>query len=234
MLSALPPPAFAWYMLAAAFAEGLAAFLSPCVLPMLPVYALYLAGEETEETRQTRRAALLRTGCFVLGFTLVFMALGAGATGLGRLLAAWQGALTRLAGGLLVLMGLWYAGGFRLPWGGAALRAPARLTPWRALAFGAGFAVTWTPCAGVMLGAALVLAGQSAHLAQGLLLLLCFSLGLGVPFALTALLYRRLAGALRFLKRHSRAVRRVSGALLAALGVLMLCGGQGYWQGLFS
>ena len=238
-------------MLALVFVEGLAAFLSPCVLPMIPVYLLYLGGGDQGNRRQT----LLNTGGFVLGFTLLFMALGASATALGRLLIAHKAQLSRLGGAALILMGLHAMDAFR------ALRMPRRLqglfaqrnrhnqrgsraplaeslasktlTPLRAVAFGAVLAVTWMPCAGVYLGAALTMAGGTASLPTGMLMLLCFSLGLGIPFLLLALLYRRLTGVLSWLKRHLRAIRLVSGALLIAFGVLMAAGAFGYWNRLF-
>ena len=102
------------------------------------------------------------------------------------------------------------------------------------MAFGAAMAVTWMPCAGVYLGAALTMAGGTASLPAGLLLLLCFSLGLGVPFVLLALLYHRLTGALGWLKRRLRAIQLISGALLIAFGALMMAGAFAYWSALFA
>jgi len=251
----LAAPAFSPGMLALVFVEGLAAFLSPCVLPMIPVYLLYLGGGS--DAKNSRRATLLNTGGFVLGFTLLFMSLSAVATSLGRLLSANQALLSRVGGAALILMGLQAMGAFRaiglagllhklfqklLPGRnrggkGASLvetLASKGLTPLRAVAFGAALAVTWLPCAGVYLGAALTMAGKTASLPAGMLMLLCFSLGLGIPFLALALLYRRLTGALNWLKRHLRAIQLVSGALLIAFGVLMAAGAFGYWTRLFT
>lgn len=243
----LSAPAFSPGMLALVFVEGVAAFLSPCVLPMIPVYLLYLGGGGENNRRQT----LWNTGGFVLGFTLLFMALGASATALGKVLASNQKLLSRLGGAALILLGLHAMGAFRalsLPrrlqklfskrkGGQGASLAEAlvakRLTPLRAVVFGAALAVTWMPCAGVYLGAALTLAGGTASLPAGMLMLLCFSLGLAIPFFVLALLYHRLTGALSWLKRRLRAIQLVSGALLIAFGILMAAGAFGYWNRLF-
>ncbi len=230
-------PAFSPGMLALVFVEGLAAFLSPCILPMLPVYLLYLGGGEAGAERKSRRLLMGNTGGFILGFTLLFLALGAGATALGQLLQTHLPLLMRLSGVVLILLGLQATGVLRaLPWfGGRAAKAPAAaLTPLRSMVFGAALAVTWTPCVGVWLGAALTMAAQSASLWHGLLMLLCFSLGLGIPFALLALLYHRLSGALGWIKRHLRTIQLISGVLLIVFGVLMLCGAFGLWSGLFA
>ena len=252
----LSAPAFSWSMLALVFVEGLAAFLSPCILPMLPVYLLYLAGDDAALSgaphgaaaigvigevkpgdARARRRLLANTLCFVLGFMLVFMAMGAGATALGRALHDHLVWLTRLSGVLLVVLGLQYVGLLRIGWlarAGGRQGPRGALSPLRAVAFGAAFAVTWTPCVGTFLGAALMLAGRSASLWQGLGMLACFSLGLGVPFTLAALLYDRLAHALGFMRRHVRTIQWVSGALLIVFGVLMLTGVFGAWSGLFT
>jgi len=235
-------------VLALVFVEGLAAFLSPCVLPMIPVYLLYLGGGGQNSRRQT----LLNTAGFVLGFTLLFMALSAMATTLGRLLNAHQVLLTRLGGAALILMGLHAMGVFPGFFSGLMQRifhkakhsggrpplaqalASKSLTPLRAVAFGAALAVTWMPCAGVYLGAALTKAATAASLPAGMLMLFVFSLGLGIPFLLLALLYHRLTGALNWLKRRQRAIQWISGALLIAFGLLMALGAFGYWSRLFA
>jgi len=240
-------PAFSPGMLALVFVEGLAAFLSPCVLPMIPVYLLYLGGGGQNSRRQT----LLNMGGFVLGFTLLFMALSAVATALGRLLSTHQVLLTRLGGAALILMGLHAMGIFRVFFARLMQRislkgkhgksraplaqtlASKSLTPLRAVAFGAALAVTWMPCAGVYLGAALTMAGGTASLPAGMLMLLFFSLGLGIPFLLLALLYHRLTVVLTWLKRRLRAIQLISGALLIVFGILMGLGAFGYWSRLF-
>lgn len=228
-------PEFSYAMLALVLVEGLAAFLSPCILPMLPVYLLYLGGGDTKG----RRALLYNTGGFVLGFTLLFMAMGAGATVLGKLLQTHLPLLMRLGGALLIVMGLQAMGvlhaiGWRRKGGTQRSGPKDALTPLRAVAFGAAFALTWTPCVGPLLGAALTMAGQSANLLHGLALLLCFSLGLGIPFVLMAILYHKLTGTLNWLKRHLILIQRVSGALLIVFGILMLTGVFGVWSGLFA
>jgi cytochrome c-type biogenesis protein len=223
-------------MLALVFVEGIVAFLSPCVLPMLPVYLLYLGGDAAPTDQKKKRRLLANTGGFILGFTLLFLALGAGATALGRVLQQYQERFIQLGGVVLILLGLQAMGvlkALHLPV--RAAKAPTQaLTPLRAVAFGAALAVTWGPCVGVQLGVALTMAAQSASLWNGLLMLLCFSLGLGVPFVLLALLYDRLAGALGWVKRHMRGIQLISGGLLVAFGLLMLFGAFGLWSSLFQ
>ena len=224
-------PVFEPGMMALIFVEGLAAFLSPCILPMLPLYLLYLAGE----TEEAQARPLLKILCFILGFTLVFLLLGAGATAIGQLLHQYQGWLGRIGGLVMILLGLSYMGVFQLPFFHRIKcgSAPKKLSPLKAIAFGAALAVSWTPCIGPLLGSALLMAGKSASLWGGLLLLLCFSLGLGIPFLATGLLYHKLSGVLAFLKRHTRTIQLFSGALLILAGLTMLFDLFKYWSALF-
>ena len=224
-------PAFEPGMMAIIFVEGLAAFLSPCILPMLPIYLMYLAGE----TDAKQKTPLVKILCFILGFTLLFLALGAGATAIGKLLQQNQLWVQRISGIMMIVMGLSYMGLFRLPFlhHGRGASAPKELSPLRAIAFGAALAISWTPCIGPLLGSAMLMAGQTASLWNGLLLLCCFSLGLGVPFLLSGLMYHKISGTLGFLKRHARKIQLVSGALLVIVGLLLTLDLFKYWVGLF-
>ena len=179
-------------------------FVSPCVLPMLPVYVLYFTGGEGEPRRGR---TLLRAACFVLGFTLVFVLLGVFAGTLGALLMRWQRA------GILHIGVL-----------DKTLRPAARLQPTgcvSCLLLGALFSVGWTPCTGPMLGAAMMLAANRGNAGAGAFLLLCYGLGLGVPFVLCALTIDALKGALDWIKRHYGVINRVCGVFLIVVGVLM-------------
>ena len=200
------------------FLEGILSFVSPCLLPMLPVYLSYFAGGETGRGRVARGAA-----GFLAGFTLIFTALGALAGTLGGFFRQHQGAVNLVCGLAIVLFGLGYLGLIRLPQRGARRTVQPRGF-FAAVLFGAVFALSWTPCVGAFLGSALMLASQQGRTLTGTLLLLCYSLGLGLPFVLSALLIDRLRGALDFLKRHSLLISRLSGGLLVAMGLLMMTG----------
>jgi len=176
------------------FVEGLLAFLSPCILPMIPIYLLYLGGEEAAGERAGVRLFLNTLG-FIAGFTVVFVALGATASALGRLIAGNRLLLQRLGGLVIILIGLNYLGVIRIGLlnRGRTLRADtSNLRFWSSLLFGAAFSLGWTPCLGAFLGTALILASNLNTLFQGMALLFTFSLGLGVPFLLTALLWGKL------------------------------------------
>jgi cytochrome c-type biogenesis protein len=221
-------------MMALTFLEGLTAFISPCILPMLPVYLMFLSGEEQE---RSQKKLVFNTLCFILGFTLLFVLLGAGASSIGRLLQSHQLLLQRISGILLIVFGSYYAGFFKIPFLQREWRfgtSVHKLTPLRSLVFGAAFSFGWTPCLGPMLGAALTLAGNTRYLWEGMLLLLLFSLGLGVPFLITALLYNRLTGAFNWLKRHHLAIQRIAGVILIVFGILLTFNIFGYYAGLFG
>ncbi len=215
------------------FGEGFAAFVSPCILPMLPVYLVYLAGGQAS---QSTRRLLLNTLCFVLGFTVVFVALGASAAGLGKLLNQNRLLLQRISGGVMVLFGLQTIGLFKWRWLNTERRLhadPRDLTAVKSFVFGFAFSFGWTPCVGPLLGAAMSLAAGKETVWHGAALLLAFSLGLGVPFVLAALLMDRLKGLLDWFKRHMRAVQIVSGTVLVLAGLALLLDVFGYWQRLF-
>lgn len=216
--------------LVAAVVAGVVSFLSPCVLPLVPGYLSFLAGTSVSRGAGTGRGAssLVTAALFVLGFTVVFVALGSTASLAGALLSPYRALLGRLAGALIVMFGVIMLGVVRAPW----LYGEARIDPARARALGrfaapavgAAFAFGWTPCVGPVLGSILVLAGSSAGVARGAELLLAYSVGLGVPFLLVALLLDRLCGVLHWLERHALAVQRVAGVLLIAFGLAMTFG----------
>lgn len=204
------------------FLEGIITFISPCLLPMLPVYVSYFAGGGEKGTAGTLKNSL----GFVLGFTLVFVAMGALAGSVGMFLSSHQTAVNIVSGAIVIIFGLSYLGVFKLSFlrGSSASARAGNLGFGSALVFGVIFSVGWTPCVGAFLGSALMLAGQQGHVLEGMLMLLVYSLGLGVPFVMSALLIDRLKSAFSWIKRHYNVINAVCGALLVAIGVLMATG----------
>lgn len=205
------------------FTEGLLTFISPCILPMLPIYLFYLAG--TAENSAIHRGRLFRNAlAFVLGFTLVFVALGATATALGSYLQLHLRLLRQISGLVMVAFGLYFMGLLRLPFLDQArvLDYPVQnLNLMRSLGFGMVFAFGWTPCVGVFLGSALLLAGNSGSVVQGMLMLCLYSAGLGIPFLLSAWLFESLKDRFRLLAAHSRSISLISGLFLVGAGLLL-------------
>jgi cytochrome c-type biogenesis protein len=211
-----------------AFLAGLLSFLSPCVLPLVPSYLSFITGMSGVGEMQARRhLAVLHALLFVAGFTLIFVALGATATALGRLLVTYQAWLERIGGVLIVVFGLYTMGLLRI----AFLAREARLkladkplgylgSVLAGIAFGAG----WTPCIGPILGSILLYTSTRADLAQGLRLLGAYSLGLALPFLVAAWALEAFLHWFQRFRRYIGWVERVAGALLVVVGVLMLTG----------
>ena len=212
-----------------AFGAGMLSFLSPCVLPLVPGYVSMVSGLSAAEldgaAHRDQRALLVGIGGFVAGFTVVFTALGAAASGVGRLLLDHQRTLDIAAGAAVVLLGLWLAG-IGTPRLFLAERRfhprPSRLGRWAPPVMGMAFAFGWTPCIGPVLGAVLGLAAERATLASGLVLLVAYSLGLGVPFLASGLAFGRLTNVLARVRPRLWLVDLVGGAVLVAFGVLLL------------
>ena len=204
------------------FLEGLISFLSPCFLPMLPVYLAYFAGDADGKTDDRR--TMLHAGLFVLGFSAVFILLGVGAGTLGGLLSRHQTVLNIVCGALVVLFGLSFLEIIPLPMFKGAAGFDRRVSAVNSLLFGVIFSVSLTPCVGAFLGSALALASSQGSAAQGALLLLVYSLGMGVPLLLSALLIARLKGAFNAIKQHYTVLNRIAGGFLIVIGVLMMCG----------
>ena len=203
------------------FLEGIITFISPCLLPMLPIYVSYFAGGGEESAPRTARNAL----GFIAGFTLVFLLLGAFAGAVGALLSRYHTAVNVVGGVIVILFGLNYLGVLRLGlFRGSGPRRVERMGFFSSLLFGLVFAVGWTPCVGVFLGSALLLASQQGSVLLGLLLLLCYSAGLGIPFFLSAMLIGRLKSAFDWVKAHYQVINTVCGVLLVAVAVAMATG----------
>lgn len=203
------------------FLEGIITFISPCLLPMLPVYLSYFAGGQ-----RSRRKTLVGALGFVLGFTMVFVAMGALAGTVGGFLKSHQSAVNLVCGLIVILFGLNFLGVLPVQLFRGGSRGGAVPTPgfWASAAFGVIFSLGWTPCVGAFLGSALLLASQQGGALTGVLMLLAYSLGLGVPFVASALLVDELKSAFDWIKRHYTLINRVSGILLIAVGVLMATG----------
>lgn len=214
------------------FLEGIITFLSPCLLPMLPIYLSYFAGGGQRTTRKT----LINAAGFVLGFTVVFVAMGALAGTLGSFLKTHQTAVNIVSGGIVVLFGLSYLGVLKLNLfqGSGRTMNAQNLGFFSAVVFGIIFSIGWTPCVGAFLGSALMLASQQGHVLEGMGMLLCYSLGLGVPFLFSAVLIDQLKSAFNWIKSHYDIINKVCGILLIAVGVLMMTGLMGRFLALLS
>ena len=215
-----------------AFVAGLLSFVSPCVLPLTPVYLAQLVGPaiwegaslgNAERARQ-RVVTILHAAAFVAGFTVTFIALGATASVLGSYLSDHQEALRRIGGVVLVVFGLHVAGALRLPWLDREKRLNMRVGQASypaSFLVGLIFALGWTPCVGPILAGILVLAAQAQTLAAGVGLLAVYSLGLGIPFLALGAAFDRIAPALKRLTPHLRLIEGVTGALLVVMGVVI-------------
>jgi cytochrome c-type biogenesis protein len=215
----------------AALGTGLLSFLAPCVLPLVPGYLSAVSAVEAEQLGETGSSArVVRASLpFVLGFTLVFVALGAGAGAIGGSLLRNEFLLEQITGFILIVFGLVYMG--LLPWPerllGAGLVQGARSRGSRVL-LGGAFAICAAPCISPLLGSALVLAGSSRTIVKGSVLLFAYSAGLAIPFILAGALFTRAMGVFRWLRDHYVGIQIVSGAVLVALGGLLFAG-KFYW-----
>lgn len=215
-----------------AFLEGIITFISPCLLPMLPVYVSYFTGGG----ERSRKRALLGALGFVLGFTAVFVAMGALAGTLGGLLRRYQTAVDIVCGLVVILFGLNFLGVLKIN----IFRGSSRAVQnegggfFSSMIFGTVFSVGWTPCVGAFLGSALMLVAVEGHVVEGMLMLLAYSLGLGIPFVIGAVLIDRLKSTFDFIKKHYRVINAASGALLIVMGVLMATGLFGRWVALLG
>ena len=200
-------------------------FISPCLLPMLPIYISYFAGGGERTPGKTLRAAL----GFVTGFTLVFMAMGALAGTVGSFLREYQRAVNIVSGLVVIFFGLNFLGIFKLTLfrGSNHSVKTENMGFFSAMIFGVIFSVGWTPCVGAFLGSALMLASQQGHVVEGMLMLLAYSLGLGIPFMLSAVLIDYLKSAFQWIKRHYAVINAVSGSLLILIGIFMATGTLG-------
>ena len=208
-----------------AFLEGIITFLSPCLLPMIPVYLSYFAGGGERTVKRT----LLGVAGFITGFTVVFVALGALAGTVGGFLKKYDTLVDIVTGLVVIFFGLYFLGVFKFTLfkGHGGVKKTDNMGFFPAALFGIVFSLGWTPCVGAFLGSALMLASQQAHALEGIFMLLLYSLGLGIPFVLSALLIDKLRGAFTFIKKHYTVINIVCGCLLVLVGILMATGTLG-------
>lgn len=208
------------------FLEGIITFISPCLLPMLPIYISYFAGGGERSTGRTLKGAL----GFVTGFTVVFVAMGALAGTVGSFLREYQTAVNILSGLIVIFFGLNFLGVFKLNLFRGSSRSVKtdNMGFFSAMVFGVIFSIGWTPCVGAFLGSALMLASQQGHVVEGMLMLLVYSLGLGIPFVLSAVLIDYLKSAFNWIKKNYQIINLVSGGFLVFVGILMATGAMGW------
>ena len=209
--------------------EGVSSFLSPCMLPLLPVYFSYFAGEKKQKSK-----TLLRALCFVFGFSAVFSLLGLFAGSLGALLSQHQRLVNLVSGGMVIVFGLSCLDVIRLPFFKGKARGKKVGSAAAAFLFGIVYSVTLTPCVGAFLGSALMLAANSGTAGQGVTLLLTYAAGLGVPFLLCAVLLDKFKAAFQKIKKHYKIINRVCGGFLIAVGLCMCFGWMNALMSVFS
>lgn len=214
------------------FLEGIITFISPCLLPMIPIYIAFFANGEC-----SRKKALIHSIVFSLGFSIIFVALGAFAGGIGRLFLQYQTAVNIITGLIVVILGLNFTGLIHIGFLNKTKKLQRNFNKSGLLSsflFGIVFAIGWTPCVGAFLGSALMLASQSGTMIQGTLMLISYSLGLAIPFIISALLIDQLKSSFEFIKRHYHIINIISGGLLVLVGIMMMTGMMGYILSLFS
>jgi cytochrome c-type biogenesis protein len=216
--------------LLAAFAAGVLSFVSPCVLPLIPGYISFISGLTLEEMQgeesrsASRRHVIIASLAFVLGFTVVFVAAGASATAIGKFLFSQSTIIKRIAGAILIVLGLHMMGVFRIGFLESEKRIHTQRKPAGpigAFLVGIAFAFGWTPCIGPILGGILTIAASRESVGEGVRLLAIYSLGLGVPFLLTSVAIDQFFAATRRIRKHYRKIELISGALIIAIGLLI-------------
>jgi cytochrome c-type biogenesis protein len=211
------------------FLEGIITFISPCLLPMLPVYISYFAAQKESNDKYT---TLINAIGFTLGFTLVFSILGAFAGTIGRLLNEHTMAVNIFTGFIVIILGLNFMEFINIPFLNSYRQIQTKtinLSFFSAVVFGIVFSISWTPCVGAFLGSALMMAATSGESLKGVLLLVCFSLGLGLPFIASAVLIDKLKSVFDFIKRNYKVINILSGILLVLAGIMMMSGLWGAW-----
>lgn len=214
-----------FYHYIAVFTEGILAFISPCMLPMLPLYLIYLGGNSAKSVKGS--SLTLRAVIFVLGFTLVFSAFGAAATAIGAFLRENMFLFRKISAIFMIILGIHYSGLIKLPFLIRSLKFEHKSKTNGLLSsavFGMSFAFGWSPCVGIFLSSALLLAGNSKTVFQGISMLFVFSMGLGIPFILSALFAGYLRDMSDFIKARSNFISLVSGIFLSLAGILMFFG----------
>lgn len=208
-----------------AFGAGFLSFLSPCVLPLIPSYVTFITGLSLDDVPHARRTALVHGSLFVLGFTLIFLAMGAGATILGQALLQHRDLISRIGGIVVIVFGLYVLGVLNIGFLSRERRFHVADKPvgyFGTVFVGAAFAAGWTPCFSPILGSIMIYAGTQADFARGMWLLSAYSLGLAIPFLLSAVAIDRFSGFFQRVRGQLVWISRASGTVLIAIGLLMV------------
>ena len=208
-----------------AFSAGLLSFLSPCVLPLIPSYVTFITGLSLDDVQHARKAALIHGSLFVLGFTLIFLAMGAGATMLGQVLIQNRDWISRIGGVVIIVFGLYLLGVLNIGFLSRERRFHVADKPvgyLGTMVVGIAFGAGWTPCLGPILGSILLYTGTQADLGRGMLLLFAYSLGLAVPFLLSAVAIERFTGFFQRMRKQMIWISRISGAVMIVIGVMLV------------
>lgn len=208
------------------FLEGMLTFISPCILPMIPVYISYLSGGNTGEVEDRYSTVRNVTG-FVLGFTIIFTLVGALAGTFGALIKTHQGIVNFICGAVVTVFGLHYMGILKLKFLEKSIRIDYEIKTVRFISsvlFGMIFSIGWTPCVGTFLGSALMIAVSSGDTVKGVVMLLIYSFGLGISFLMCGIFIDSLKEAFSFIKKHYGVINKVSGGILVVTGILMMTG----------
>ncbi len=207
------------------FLEGIITFISPCLLPMIPIYVSYLSGEKSHEKQ---KFSIIKNSIgFVIGFSIVFIILGAFSGTIGSFFNEYQMMINIVTGTIVIILGINYVGIIKIKLLSGTKKFKVKLGKInfiKSILFGMIFSIGWTPCVGAFLGAALTLATQTGSTLQGMTLLLAYSIGLGIPFILCAVLLDRMKSTFDFIKKHYNIINKISGILLIMVGVLMITG----------
>jgi cytochrome c-type biogenesis protein len=208
-----------------AFSAGLLSFLSPCVLPLIPSYVTFITGLSLDDVQHARKAALIHGSLFVLGFTLIFLAMGAGATMLGQVLIQNRDWISRVGGIVIIVFGLYLLGVLNIGFLSRERRFHVADKPvgyLGTMVVGIAFGAGWTPCLGPILGSILLYTGTQADLGRGMLLLFAYSLGLAVPFLISAIAIERFTVFFQKMRKQMMWISRISGAVMIVIGVMLV------------
>jgi cytochrome c-type biogenesis protein len=209
------------------FIEGVLTFISPCILPMLPVYFLYLAGTSevaNQEGPAKRKRLITNSVGFVIGFTIVFVLLGATVTSIGHFLVNHKDLLRKISGIVIILFGLNFMGILKLKFLNMEKRIDFKFNKlgfFSSILFGFVFGFGWTPCLGAFLGSALAMASNSKTIFEGIMLLLVYSIGLGIPFIIASVIFDELKSTFKLIQKHNKLIGIISGILLIVAGILV-------------
>lgn len=208
------------------FMEGIITFISPCILPMLPIYISFFIGDATTGNKKN---AIINSIGFVIGFSIIFTLLGAAAGTFGKFINSYMNVFNIVAGLLMIIFGLNYIGIIKITLleRSFGFKDKGRFKNFNLISsilFGVVFAIGWTPCVGTFLSSALMIAANSKHSVQGIYMLLTYSLGLGIPFILSAILIDNLKSTFNFIKKNYEIINKISGSILILLGILMMTG----------